>query len=134
MTKITKHNVLDLEGRKAFHCEMIKQERRARQEAGYKGRALQRMIAQHGGYGAAIRVLRPTRKIADGLVELFAIGRVDLSVEALAVQAPWSELFTAAELAEAYRRLALCDYTVIRAATPIGHPGNGVPFLCCASD
>jgi hypothetical protein len=96
---------------------MIEIERRAREEAGFTGHALRQMIHRIGGYRTAKRLLCPDPHgvIHDGLVDLFARGRVDLSVEALVVRPEWAELFKA-EQKEAHRRLAMCDYTARRIA------------------
>ena len=40
-------------------------------------------------------------RLSDGFVRLWEEQRLDLSVEALALQEPWSSLFTHEELAEA---------------------------------
>jgi len=104
--------------RVAFHQAMLTIDRKARREAGLKGDALRQMILRHGGFEAAKRLLRPTPhfRIHDGLIDLWTLGRVDLSVEALAVQSPYRQLFSPDLLLEAEWRLKQCDYTFIEAA------------------
>ena len=85
-----------------FHAEMVRIYHEAT-EFGYYPNYFLRMVAEHGGLAAAKQLLNsgPT----DGFVRLWEEGRLDLSVEALAIQEPWDDLFTDAELNEATKRL-----------------------------
>ena len=62
-----------------------------------------------GGLSAAKQLLSGN-KLSDGFVRLWEEQRLDLSVEALALQEPWSALFAPEELAEAQRRLDGAEY------------------------
>src|SRR5262249_48391107 len=63
-----------------------------------------RSVAQRGGLEAARRYLAG-RDPQDGFQRMIDLGLEDISVEAVVLQAPWRELFTAEELATARRRL-----------------------------
>jgi hypothetical protein len=58
------------------------------------------------GRQAAKDWLRPTKRVPTGLERLAKEHHLDLSVEALVLQEPWSELFTEDELNVARERLA----------------------------
>jgi 5-methylcytosine-specific restriction protein A len=58
---------------------------------------------------AAKQWLRPSN-VTDGFRRLLDHDRLDLSVEAVALESPWNELFTAAELATARERLTQFGY------------------------
>ena len=62
------------------------------------------MVMDRGGLSTAKHLLAG-EKLSDGFVRLWEEQRLDLSVEALALHAPWSTLFTQEELVEAKRRL-----------------------------
>lgn len=63
-----------------------------------------RMVVDRGGLSTA-RHLLSGGQLSDGFVRLWEEGRLDLSVEAVALQDRWRGLFTHEELAEAKRRL-----------------------------
>ena len=92
---------MEIEG--AFHEEMV----RIYEEAtkfGYRPAYFLQMVEEMGGLGAARQLLRGS-KISYGLQRLYDEGRLDISMEALILQDPWSSLFTEAELAQAKQRL-----------------------------
>jgi hypothetical protein len=62
------------------------------------------MVVEHGGFETARRLLH-ARKVSDGFTTLWENGRLDLSVEAVVLQEPWSDLFTDEELTIAEKRL-----------------------------
>jgi hypothetical protein len=66
-------------------------------------------IRRDGGLAAAKHWLRPSNT-TPGFQRLLKHGRLDLSVEAVALQLPWNKLFTAAELATARDRLTQFGY------------------------
>ena len=72
---------------------------------GYDPKAFASMIVEHGFVGAARILLRPGTPQA-GFETLWSMGRLDLAVESIVLEADWGELFTDKELAEARRRLA----------------------------
>ena len=85
-----------------FHSEMVRIYREAA-DFGYYANYFLRMVSEYGGLTAAKRLLNSDP--SDGFVRLWEEGRLDLSVEALAIQEPWNALFTDAELNEATKRL-----------------------------
>ena len=92
---------MDLEAR--FHREMLRIYEEAK-EFDYYPTYFLRMVVDQGGLQAARQLLGGNR-LSDGFVRLWEEQRLDLSVEALALQEPWSALFGQEELAEARRRL-----------------------------
>ena len=97
---------MDLEGR--FQQEMLRIYDEAK-EFGYYPNYFLRMVVDRGGLSAAKHLLVGD-KLSDGFVRLWEEQRLDLSVEALALRAPWRALFTHEELAEAQRRLDGAGY------------------------
>ena len=91
----------DLESR--FHHEMLRIYERAA-VFGYRPTRFKQMVERHGGVEAARRLLKG-EKMSDGFARLRKMGMSDISVEALVLREPWRQLFTAAELAQAQRRL-----------------------------
>ena len=87
-----------------FHEAMINVYRRAKSECGYNATRFLQMVSEQGGLPAAKTLLRK-EGYSDGFVELWQNHRLDISMEALILQEPWSRLFTAEELAVAHRRL-----------------------------
>ena len=62
------------------------------------------MLMDRGGLATAIQMLdRPTP--GEGFIELWEVGRLDLSVEALVLKEPWCCLFADEQLAVARSRL-----------------------------
>lgn len=64
----------------------------------------QQMLAENGGVDTA-KILLQKKELSEGLIDLFDIGRQDLSVEHIALKPEYQEIFTETELAEAKRRL-----------------------------
>ncbi len=91
-----------------FHQEMLRIYEEAR-EFGYYPNYFRGMVVERGGLSAAKHLLGGNQ-LSDGFVRLWEEQRLDLSVEALALQAPWTALFTQKELAEAQRRLDGAEY------------------------
>jgi len=67
------------------------------------------MIDEHGGVEAAKRLLA-AQEIQDGLKKLWELKALSKSMEALVIQERFQPLFTAAEIAEARRRLEMLGY------------------------
>ncbi|MFD0773447.1 DUF262 domain-containing protein [Streptomonospora algeriensis] len=84
---------------------------RARDEAGYPARHFLGMLADIGPLETARRLLNAPA-VSDGFAELWERGRLDLTVEALALQKKFAPLFSDAELSKARTRLE-----------QFGHPG-----------
>ena len=72
--------------------------------------AFRRMLVDHGGKGAADRLLQKSQP-SDGFNDLYLHGKecMKLSVEYVALSEPWRQLFTAAQLAVAKKRLLDVD-------------------------
>ena len=78
---------------------------------GYRPVRFLGMVASHGGLWTAKTLLR-SPDLSYGFRRLWELGRLDLTMEALVIQDPWSTLFTRAELAVARGRLEDCGYSV----------------------
>lgn len=94
--------------KKKLHREMENLYAQAGEETSYWGKRYVRAVRKHGGLATAYRMLRPKigDRLDDGFQALVDAGRADeLSVEAIVSRPEFCPLFTAAELAEAARRL-----------------------------
>jgi hypothetical protein len=78
-------------------------------QLGYSAHRFRQKILRDGGLAAAKHWLRPS-KVTLGFERLLEYNRLDLSVEAVALQSPWNKLFTAKELATARDRLRQFGY------------------------
>lgn len=92
-----------------FHEEMLEIYLRAKRECRYSAARFLQMVSEGGGLRAA-RSLLAASGVSDGFTALWQCGRLDLTVEALVLTAPWNSLFTAAELATARKRLTDLGY------------------------
>ncbi len=81
----------------------------AKREIGYVAHRFRQKIVRDGGLAAVKHWLRPSRATT-GFQRLLDYDRLDLSVEAVALQPPWNELFTPTELSTARERLAQFGY------------------------
>jgi hypothetical protein len=88
-----------------FHRAMIRLYERARDEAGYTAKTLHSMLATKGRPATA-RQLLSTTTVSDGFTELWERGRLDLTVETLALRPEFAPLFTQPQLDTARARLA----------------------------
>lgn len=93
---------------RAFHKEMLRVYDEARTFGYYPTRFLL-MVEEKGGLATAKQLLNGDR-ISEGFGRLWEEGRLDISVEAVALQERWTPLFTTGELAEARRRLDGAGY------------------------
>jgi hypothetical protein len=84
---------------------------RARKEAGYNATRYLQMLHDQGGVGTAQTLLHATQ-VSEGYTALWERKRLDLTVEALALQPEWRELFTPEELDIARQRLQQHGYQV----------------------
>jgi hypothetical protein len=92
-----------------FDDAMIALPKEIREKCGYTAALLYRMLAERNGLAAA-RALLSAPSPSTGFTTLFLRGRLDLTVEALVVRAPWKQLFSPEELSVAHQRLAACGY------------------------
>jgi hypothetical protein len=67
------------------------------------------MVSEEGGLKAA-KTLLHADGYSEGLKALWEKGRLDITMEAIVIQEPWSQLFTIDELATARRRLEELGY------------------------
>lgn len=81
----------------------------AKTQIGYVAHRFRQKIVRDGGLAAAKHWLRPSKTTA-GFQRLLDNDRLDLSVEAVALQSSWSVHFTPAELATARDRLTQFGY------------------------
>ncbi|MGI5179501.1 AAA domain-containing protein [Dactylosporangium sp. CA-152071] len=88
-----------------FHRAMVRLYERARDEAGYTAKAFHSMLAAKGGPATARQLLN-TPTVSDGFTELWERGRLDLTVETLALRPEFAPLFTQPQLDTARSRLA----------------------------
>jgi len=88
----------------------------AKNQIGYVAHRFRQKIVKDGGLAAAKHWLRPSKATA-GFQRLLDHDRLDLSVEAVALQSPWNALFTSDELATARERLTQFGF-FSRSATP----------------
>ena len=78
--------------------------RRTGRESGYWAGYFLRAVKQHGGVGAARRLLQGDG-MSRGLAKLASMGRLDLAMETLVLDPAYRPLFTDEERAAATRRL-----------------------------
>jgi hypothetical protein len=96
-------STVDLE--KHFHRAMIEIYERAKRETGYQPSHFLRMVSEVGGLAAARQLIRADNP-SSGFTTLWEKKRLDLTVEALALQEQYRRLFDDEELEMAERRLA----------------------------
>lgn len=94
---------------RAFHSHLIALGRRCIREAGYRPTIFIQMLQDRGGLATA-RALLATPNESSGFTELYERRRLDLSLEAVVLDAQWSPLFTRRELETARERLAQVGY------------------------
>jgi hypothetical protein len=92
-----------------FHEEMLSIYRRALEECAYNATRFLQLVTTQGGLQAAKTLLHATG-LSDGFVALWQHGRLDLTMEALVLKPPWSNLFTEEELGIARKRLEDLEY------------------------
>src|SRR5216117_1155146 len=92
-----------------FNEAMLDVYRRAKAEAGYNATRFLGMVTELGGYETAHTLMHaPT--VSEGYTALWERGRLDLTIEAVILQAEWRDLFSELERAIARRRLAEYGY------------------------
>lgn len=87
-----------------FHKYLLNLYERARDEEGYNATRFKVMLDQHGGVGAAKRLL-DSPVAQSGLTHLWELQRPDLSVGQAVLNSRFSSLFTEEDLATARKRL-----------------------------
>jgi hypothetical protein len=87
-----------------FHRAMVEIYRTGLAECGYNARRFLQMVNEGGGVATA-KTLLAHSGVQMGFTELWACGRLDLTVEAHALKPEFSSLFTPDELEEARTRL-----------------------------
>jgi hypothetical protein len=93
----------------SFDRAVVELIERCRVELRYNPRYFRVMVTQYGALGAVRRLLNAPA-VSDGFVSLWDRGRLDLSVEALAIDGRFAHLFTEEELATAHHRLSEFGY------------------------
>ncbi|MFF4240205.1 DUF262 domain-containing protein [Actinomadura geliboluensis] len=92
-----------------FHSAMLLLYALTKSEADYNASAFLSMVTEHGGVGAAKRLIASPH-ISDGFTALHERGRLDLSVEAHIIDPRFAALFTEGERARAAHRLNEAGY------------------------
>ena len=90
--------------RQDFDRAMMGVYRSAKAECGYNARLFLRMLHEHGGLGTAKRLLAVDHS-QYGFEKLWECGRLDLTVECLVLGPKYRDLFDAADLDRARKRL-----------------------------
>jgi hypothetical protein len=94
-----------------FHEQMVNIYERAKAECNYNATRFLQMVTELGGLGAA-KALLHAPGLSDGFTALWECGCLGLTMEALVLRLPWSDLFTEEELAVARKRLTDLGYNV----------------------
>ena len=95
-----------------FTAKMREVYERARAECQYTATRFLQMVSEHGGLATALMLLS-SKTHPEGLTRLWGKGRLDISMEALMLQSPWSSLFSDQELTTARKRLRDLGYVAI---------------------
>ena len=92
-----------------FDLAMMNVYRGALDECKYNATRFLHMLHEHRGLDTA-RILLHAANVSEGYVALWERGRLDLTVEALVLQAEWQPLFSTGERDIARSRLAEYGY------------------------
>lgn len=92
-----------------FEAEMIRFYKEA-SKLGYNATRFLDMFYEFGGVNSAKKLLAKEKYIQEGVIKLWELGRLDLSVEALVLKPEYKDLFSEAELATAKKRLNELNY------------------------
>jgi hypothetical protein len=112
-----------------FHRAVLQVISRAIRQCGYAPDLYLRMVSEHGGLEAAKRLL--AEPVSDDSLQLWARGKPDLTIEAMARSAQWSELFSTEEREVAQQRQAdwsltpVADEIVAEVLAGVAHPLYG---------
>jgi hypothetical protein len=94
-----------------FHQAMFDVYRRAKDEYGYNATRFLEMLGEHGGLETA-HILLQAPNVSDGYTALWERNGLDVTVEAVALNPKWRELFSEEELKKARKRLSEYGYDV----------------------
>lgn len=94
----------DMSGLEERFEERMRRAHAETKDLGYNPTAFTGMVAEHGFLGATRRLLRPG-SAQSGFERLWAMRRLDLTVESVSLEPEWRDLFSDQELVEARRRL-----------------------------
>lgn len=92
-----------------FDAAMIDVYKRVKAECGYNAVRFLRMVTEIGGLETARQLINANTP-SDGYTFLWQHGRLDLAVEAVAIQPQFTTLFTPKEIEAAQNRLAEYGY------------------------
>ncbi len=87
-----------------FHTKMLEVYDLAKKECDYSATLFLRMVNTDGGLQAAKKLIAKSA-VSDGFSNLAIAGRLDISMEALILREPWTQLFTEQERDIAKKRL-----------------------------
>jgi hypothetical protein len=76
---------------------------------GYRATYFFQMLGRYGGMGTAQRLLAAA-EVAEGLMKLWELNQLHISVEAIVLKPEYATLFTDGERAQARQRLAALNY------------------------
>lgn len=76
---------------------------------GYRATYFFQMLGKYGGVGTAQRLLA-TDEVAEGLMKLWELRQLNISVEAIVLKPEYAALFTDVERARARQRLTSLDH------------------------
>jgi hypothetical protein len=102
-------NLMDLA--KKFDKELRRLVERVISETAYRPERFIQMLNEHGGFQTA-KILLHDKKLSEGFVKLWELGRLDLTMEAIILKKSWRELFAEEELKIAKKRLIDLGYTL----------------------
>lgn len=94
-----------------FHGAMVNIYWQAKKECNYTAKRFLQLVLDQSGLQAA-RTLLAKNGVSDGFTALWECGRLDLTMEALVLNAKFSGLFTTDERAVAAARLQAYGYTI----------------------
>ena len=120
-------DTFDVEAADRLTAECRYTSNRLKKEIHYNAIRFNRMLEERGGVETAWRLINAIDP-SQGFTVLWEHQRLDLSVEALAIQPLYSTLFTASELSAARRRLSdyRCELDAYLAKAA-GHPPAWMP-------
>lgn len=94
---------------KQFTERLLEAAKIAKTECNYNPSVFLKMLSDYGGIGTARRLIA-AKTISDGFEKLWRLKRLDLTVEAIVLEAKWKSIFSDAELEIAKDRLKKARY------------------------
>lgn len=113
-----------------FHAALLASYQRAIDETGYRASRFKQALDRRGGVATAKRMLSPrTKNQRAGLDRLLEAGKPELTLEYIALQPQFAELFSTEELEAARQRLAgfLAESAAVRSAREQLYPDELEP-------